>query len=66
MSKSVTKVRTPVKPFSQKKEAGSRAGWRAVLADIQADIESLKKMVPIVERKISRGEPWPGDSARRG
>jgi hypothetical protein len=34
--------------------------WAGVLADIQAEIERLKTLVPIVERKMERGEPWPG------
>jgi hypothetical protein len=35
-------------------------GWKAVLADLCVEIERLQKLVPIVERKIERGEPWPG------
>jgi len=28
--------------------------------DLRREIERLEEMVPIVERKIERGEPWPG------
>lgn len=38
----------------------NRPSWAGVLADIQADIERLKALVPIVERKMERGEPRPG------
>jgi len=31
--------------------------WEAVLVDIQANIDRLKKLVPIAERKIRRSEP---------
>jgi hypothetical protein len=37
--------------------------WAEVLADVKADIAHLEKLVPIIERKIERGEPWPGESA---
>jgi hypothetical protein len=53
MPKIITKVKSSVKGKDEGKHA---AGWKAVLADLQADIK-------IVERKIKRGEPWPGDSA---
>ena len=53
MTKTITKVKQSVK----KKMHGNQTkfGWMAVLAD-------LRKMVSIVERKIERGEPWPGQS----
>jgi len=35
-------------------------GWGAVLADINSEIGRLQELVPIVQRKIERGEPWPG------
>ena len=63
MPKSVTKVKARSQAFSQKKSSG--VGWGAVLMDIQADIAYLKQLIPIVERKIKRGEPWPVDSATR-
>jgi len=60
MPKSLTKVMNRSQAFSQKKSGG--VGWDAVLTDIQADIAYLKQLIPIVERKIKRGEPWPGQS----
>jgi hypothetical protein len=60
MAKSITKVKTKSQAIS---DAAKPIGWKGVLVDIQADIAYLKKLVPIVERKIARGEPWPGDSA---
>jgi len=36
------------------------SGWEAVLADICGDIDRLQRLVPIVQRKIERREPWPG------
>jgi hypothetical protein len=38
----------------------NRPSWAGVLADLRAYIERLEVLVPIVERKIARGEPWPG------
>jgi hypothetical protein len=55
----ITKVNTKCQV---KSDDPSGVGWRGVLTDIQADIAYLKKLVPIVERKIERGEPWPGHS----
>jgi len=63
MAKSVTNVMSKVKSFLDENEAKALRGWQGVLADIQADIENLKRLVPIVEKKIRKGEPWPGDSA---
>jgi hypothetical protein len=34
-----------------------------VLADVKADIAQLEKLVPIIERKIERGDPWPSEPA---
>jgi len=56
MTISITKVKTK----SQGKNVRVKpVGWNAVLGDIQADIAYLKKLIPIVERKIEKGEPWP-------
>jgi len=57
MKKSITKVKTK----SQAENGSMRPSWKTVLVDIQADIAYLKKLVPIVERKIERQEPWPGE-----
>jgi len=38
--------------------------WRGVLEDVQANIERLKQLVPIIERKIKRGGPWPGTQSQ--
>jgi len=40
-----------------------KPGWEAVLADIYRDVDRLQTLAFIVERKIERGEPWPGESA---
>lgn len=61
MPKNITKVKTVVKPKNEKIEVG----WKAALADLQADIRRLKHLIPIIERKIKRGEPWPGHPATR-
>jgi hypothetical protein len=51
---------TKVKKKAREKSAGNVVGWNAVLSDIQQEIGRLESLVPIVERKIARGEPWPG------
>jgi hypothetical protein len=58
MTKSITKVKTK----SQEENVRVKpVGWNAVLEDIQADIAHLKRLIPIVERKIEKGEPWPSN-----
>ena len=59
MSHSITKVKTKAMDF-EKLSVENCVGWEAVLADIQARIHRLGRLVPIVEGKIKRGEPWPG------
>jgi hypothetical protein len=54
MIKNITKVKTQVK---RKIKA---VGWSAVLDDLRAEIGRLETLVPVVEGKIKRGEPWPG------
>ena len=54
MIKSITKVKTGVK------EKVRLFGWEAVLADLKRDELRLQSLVSIVERKIKKGEPWPG------
>lgn len=61
MPNNVTKVKTNA--TESQAEKSTSPGWGAGLADIRADIAYLKALVPIVERKIKWGEPWPGDSA---
>jgi hypothetical protein len=63
MPTKLTQVKPKVKPFFRGNEAKEPTGWKAVLADILADIERLKRLVPIVERKIRKRESWPGESA---
>jgi hypothetical protein len=63
VSKIVTKVTIPVKPFRKEKSNGTPSRWAEVLADVKADIAHLEKLVPIIERKIEKGEPWPTTSA---
>jgi len=53
MNKTVTKVKKQVK--TKMHEGENKVGWMGVLAD-------LRKLASIVERKIERGEPWPGQS----
>jgi hypothetical protein len=57
----LTKVKKTVKPFLQKKTGSNR--WQEVLADVKADIAQLERLVPIIERKIELGEPWPNETA---
>jgi hypothetical protein len=62
MTKIVTKVKKKARILEEISVEKS-PGWKAVLADLRGEIERLEKLVPIVERKIERGEPWPGESA---
>jgi hypothetical protein len=57
MPKKITKVKPEVKG---KVTGGDEPSWNAVLADLNAEIASLRKLVPIVERKVKQGDPWPG------
>jgi hypothetical protein len=59
----MTKIVTKVNKKARKKSVENATGWSAVLFDLQREIGRLESLVPIVERKIERGEPWPGDSA---
>jgi hypothetical protein len=59
MIKNITKVNTCQEKTRGTSEA-KPVGWGLVLRDIKADIKRLKKDAVIVERKIKRGEPWPG------
>jgi len=63
MSKHQPKVKTS--KLESQGEKSTSPNWDSVLVDIQADIAYLKSLIPIVERKIERGEPWPGNSATR-
>ena len=51
MTQDITKVKKQVKKKMRGDE--NKVGWMGVLAD-------LRKLVLIVERKIERREPWPG------
>jgi hypothetical protein len=57
MSKSITKVKKNA--IGSRQISVENAPWRALLADLRGEIERLQGLVPIVERKIERGEPWP-------
>jgi len=57
MASKLTKVKTPVKAIGQES-----VGWPTVLAGLKNELVRLKRLIPIVERKIARGEPWPRDS----
>jgi len=61
MPRKITKVSTDVNALREK-PVENFVGWHAVLRDIQNDINRLKKLVPVVERKIRKGEPWPTDA----
>lgn len=64
MGRIITKVKNNARD-SENKSVQNVVGWQSVLVDINADIERLRELVPIVERKIARGEPWPGEAATR-
>ena len=58
MTRSITKVKT--KSSTKRQHSMENLdGWHGVLADIRLRIEGLRNLVPIVERKIRQGEPWP-------
>jgi hypothetical protein len=59
MTKIVTKVKNNARG-QEEISVENTSGWKAVLVDLRGEIERLQKLVPIVERKIERGEPWPG------
>jgi len=59
MSRIVTKIKKHVKG-SPRIPVENSPGWQMVLEDLRAEIARLQKLVPIVERKITRGEAWPG------
>jgi hypothetical protein len=62
MSTSITKVKKKASKLFN--DSGTKVtGWKAVLADIQRDIGKLQQFGSIVEQKIERGEPWPGECA---
>jgi hypothetical protein len=52
---------TKVKKYARKKRKENKTtGWPTVLEDIHRDISQLLEFARIVDRKIERGEPWPG------
>ncbi len=55
---------TKIKKSAREKSVEKATGWESVLTDIQNQIERLKSFLPIVERKIERGEPWPGTQSQ--
>jgi hypothetical protein len=59
MSTIITKVKNNA---SGKCKESKNIGWGAVLSDIRHDIAQLSEFARIVERKIERGEQWPGQS----
>ena len=58
--KNITKVKRMSRNFVNESKENS-PGWGSVLADIRADMDRLKELASVVERKIARGEPWPGE-----
>ena len=56
MSNVVTKVKAK---GATCQENSRQKSWESVLEDIQGRIAELKRLVPIVERKIKRKEAWP-------
>lgn len=62
MSKSITKVKKKARGL-QEISVENTPGWRSVLTDLNCEIERLRALVPIVERKIKRGEPWPTEQS---
>jgi hypothetical protein len=59
MTKIVTKVKEKARG-PEEISVENVPGWAAVLVDLHREIQRLQYLVPIVERKIERGEPWPG------
>lgn len=57
--KNITKVNRLSRKFINERKENS-PGWEGVLADIRADMNRLEELAFVVERKIKRGEPWPG------
>ncbi len=41
------------------------SGWEKALADTQNRMGTLRSLVPMVEKKIARGEPWLGTQSVR-
>lgn len=62
MSRIITKVKNYATTKCAERE---NVGWSAVLSDIRQDIAQLSEFARIVERKIERGEQWPGQPATR-
>jgi hypothetical protein len=62
-SKRITKVKTSVK--GRCAVTLPTVGWESVLADIKAEIQELKKLGRIVEKKLRHDEPWPTASPTR-
>jgi hypothetical protein len=57
MSRIITKVK---KCAREKCKESKKLGWNDVLEDIKSEMSKLTEFARIVERKIERGEPWPG------
>jgi hypothetical protein len=62
MPRIITKVKNNVKH----KIKSPDAGWPSVLADLRVDEAKLQDFIEIVERKIKKGDPWPGDNLASG
>jgi hypothetical protein len=63
MTRSITKVKNNA-IGRQEISVENVPSWQATLVDICDEIERLQKLVPIVKRKIERGEPWPGTQSQ--
>jgi hypothetical protein len=62
MTKIVTKVKNKARG-AEEISVEKVLGWGAVLVDIRIQIQRLQNLVPIIERKIERGEPWPTEQS---
>ncbi len=60
--KNITKVKCMSRKLVNESKENS-PGWKGVLADIRADIDRLEELAFVVERKIARGESWPGNKS---
>ena len=59
MLNKLTKVKIKVKSKIQEKEVG----WRWVLEDLRIEESKVKNLIEAVNRKIEKGEPWPGSNS---
>ena len=57
MGRIITKVKKKARKKSLPYE--NIPGWEGMLVELSDRIRRLQELVPIVEGKIERGEPWP-------